>query len=86
MKRTISFYRTPTKKDKYAVIYVRNDTAELERRQVQEPRILLENLYPGAGYHIKVFAVSHGLWSEPHTHFQAVCESSFSFFFLAHEI
>lgn len=49
-------------------------TGEYKTREVSEPRILLENLYPGAGYQIKVFAVSHGLWSEPHTHFQAVCK------------
>ena len=47
---------------------------EFKTREVFEPRILLEGLYPGAGYQIKVFAVSHELWSEPHAHFQAVCE------------
>lgn len=41
-----------------------------------EPRILIENLYPGANYQIKVFAVSHGLRSEPHVHMQAVCKLS----------
>ena len=45
-------------------------------REVTEPRIFLENLYPGASYQIRVFAVSHGLWSEPNTHFQAVCKFS----------
>ena len=61
-----------SKQDKYAVIYIRNDTGESRTREVVEPRILIENLYPGAGYQVKVFAVSHGLWSEPHIHFQAV--------------
>ena len=65
-----------SKQDKYAVMYVRNDTGEMKSREVTEPRILIDGLYPGAAYHIKVYAVSHGLWSEPHTHFQAVCKSS----------
>lgn len=34
----------------------------------------LKNLYPGAAYQLKVFAISHGLLSEPHDYFQAVCE------------
>lgn len=33
----------------------------------------LRNLYPGAAYQLKVFAISHGLLSEPHDYFQAVC-------------
>jgi len=61
-----------SKQDKYAVVYIRNDTGEFRTREVFEPRILLEGLYPGAGYQVKVFAVSHELWSEPHAHFQAV--------------
>jgi len=34
----------------------------------------LRNLYPGAAYQLKVFAISHGLLSEPHDYFQAVCK------------
>ena len=32
----------------------------------------MSKLYPGAGYVIKVFALSHGLLSEPHISFTAV--------------
>lgn len=39
-----------------------------------ETHLLIKNLYPGAGYNIIVFAISHGLYSEPHDYFQAVCE------------
>jgi hypothetical protein len=39
-----------------------------------ESKLVLEDLYPGAGYEVKVFAISHGLRSEPHDYFQAVCE------------
>lgn len=35
----------------------------------------LRNLYPGAAYQLKVFAISHGLLSEPHDYFQAICMS-----------
>lgn len=35
----------------------------------------LRNLYPGAAYQLKVFAISHGLLSEPHDYFQAICKS-----------
>lgn len=34
----------------------------------------LRNLHPGAAYQLKVFAISHGLLSEPHDYFQAVCK------------
>lgn len=33
----------------------------------------LRNLFPGAAYQIKVFAISHGQLSDPHDYFQAVC-------------
>lgn len=39
-----------------------------------ESKLVLEDLYPGAGYEVKVFAISHGLRSEPHDYFQAVCK------------
>lgn len=39
-----------------------------------DSRLVLDNLYPGAGYEVEVFAVSHGLRSEPHDYFQAVCK------------
>lgn len=43
-------------------------------RITNEWRMALKNLYPGAAYQLKVFAISHGLLSEPHDYFQAVCE------------
>lgn len=49
-------------------------TALSVTRQTVDAQVVLEDLYPGAGYEIKVYAVSHGLWSEPHVYFQAVCK------------
>lgn len=43
-------------------------------RITSEWRMALRNLYPGAAYQLKVFAISHGLLSEPHDYFQAVCK------------
>ena len=61
-----------SKQDKYVVIYVRNDTGTPTSVETEEPRVTLEKLYPGAGYEIKVYALSHGLLSEPHISFTAV--------------
>ncbi len=54
------------------MIYVRNDTGKPTSIETREPRVKLENLHPGAGYEIKVYALSHGLLSEPHISFTAV--------------
>lgn len=64
-----------SRQENYLVFIRRNDTASLEPSFVNtttESKLVLRNLYPGAGYHIKVIAVSHGLRSEPHDYFQAV--------------
>ena len=100
-----------SRQEEYAVRYVRNDTEEVQTIKTRTPRIKLENLYPGAGYEIKVkfifevvrdekeniflvvsfitpskngnhnanihsnlqvFALSHGLLSNPHISFTAV--------------
>ncbi|CAL4063294.1 unnamed protein product, partial [Meganyctiphanes norvegica] len=61
-----------SKQEKYAVIYTRNDTVESVTRQISTSHVLLDDLFPGAGYHIKVFAISHGMWSDPHIYTQAV--------------
>ena len=37
-----------------------------------QKRVTLNKLYPGAGYVIQLFALSHGLLSEPHESFTAV--------------
>lgn len=63
-----------SRQDKYEVMYSRNDTGEVKTIWTTESRLVIKNLYPGAGYEIKVFAVSHGLRSEPHTYFLAVCK------------
>lgn len=64
-----------SRQDKYEVQYTRNDTGDRETRVTQDTQIVLRGLYPGSGYEIKVYAVSHeGLRSEPHKHFQAVCK------------
>lgn len=61
-----------SKQDKYEVHCVRNDTMDKIVRNTYDTRIVLNNLYPGAGYSVKVFAISHGLKSEPHEYFQPV--------------
>lgn len=61
-----------SKQEKYAVVYVRNDTGEQTTKETTQTRVRLTNLYPGAGYFIRVFALSHGLLSEPHESFTAV--------------
>ena len=66
-----------SKQDKYEVMYTRNDTNDGKTILTRDSRLVLQNLWPGAGYEIKVFAISHGLKSEPHSYFQAVCEYIF---------
>ncbi|XP_042228695.1 tyrosine-protein phosphatase 10D-like isoform X1 [Homarus americanus] len=65
-----------SRQEKYAVIYIRNDTGVEVTRKTADAHVLLEDLFPGAGYEIKVYAISHGLWSEPHVYFQAVYPNS----------
>ncbi|XP_017783937.1 PREDICTED: tyrosine-protein phosphatase 10D [Nicrophorus vespilloides] len=61
-----------SRQDKYEVECVRNDTNDFILRTTYESRIVLTHLYPGAGYMVKVFAISHGRKSEPHEYFQPV--------------
>ncbi|XP_058822089.1 tyrosine-protein phosphatase 10D isoform X2 [Topomyia yanbarensis] len=61
-----------SRQEKYEVTYTRNDTNDGKTVLTTESRLVFTNLYPGAGYEVKVFAVSHGLRSEPHSYFQAV--------------
>lgn len=63
-----------SRQDKYEVTYYRNDTSEEKTFTTTESRLIIRNLHPGAGYEVKVFAVSHGLRSEPHSYFLAVCK------------
>ncbi|KAG4079096.1 hypothetical protein HA402_001067 [Bradysia odoriphaga] len=61
-----------SRQEKYEVMYATNDTGEVHTIWTNESRLVISNLSPGAGYEVKVFAVSHGLRSEPHAYFQAV--------------
>lgn len=63
-----------SKQDKYEVQWIRNDTNEKSIRTTYDSKIILKHLYPGGGYLVKVFAISHGLKSEPHEYFQPVCK------------
>lgn len=65
-----------SKQEKYEVHCVRNDTVDRIIKTTYESRIVLNNLSPGAAYVVKVFAISHGLRSEPHEYFQPVCKSN----------
>ncbi len=64
-----------SKQDKYVVVYIRYDTGRPVNIETREPRVTLQGLYPGAGYEIKVYALSHSLLSEPHISFTAVYPS-----------
>lgn len=68
-----------SRQDMYEVHYVRNDTLEKHNKSTNVSYIILNNLYPGAGYIVKVFAVSHNVRSEPHEYFQPVCKHKFLF-------
>nr|XP_036218384.1 tyrosine-protein phosphatase 10D isoform X3 [Bactrocera oleae] len=61
-----------SKQEKYEVLYSRNGTSEVRTIDTKDSRLVITNLHAGAGYEVKVFAVSHGLRSEPHAYFQAV--------------
>ncbi|CAB0035818.1 unnamed protein product [Trichogramma brassicae] len=61
-----------SRQEKFEVTHNRNDTGESATTLTTESHIMLEDLHPGAGYEVKVFAISHGLRSEPHSYFQAV--------------
>ena len=61
-----------SKQEKYIVRYVRNDTGRQIEINTTQTRVTLADLYPGAGYEIQLFALSHGLLSEPHESFTAV--------------
>ncbi|XP_063610060.1 tyrosine-protein phosphatase 10D-like [Penaeus indicus] len=61
-----------SRQDGYAVVHIRNDTGESVTHKTVEEQIVLEDLFPGARYEIKVYAISHGLWSDPHAHFHVV--------------
>ncbi len=65
-----------SKWDIYEVFIVRNDTKHEIRKSTLESRLVFRDLYPGALYEVKVFAVSHRLKSEPHSYYQAVCKYS----------
>lgn len=63
-----------SKQEQYEVMYTRNDTGETKTVLTKDTRLVFKNLHPGAGYIVKVFALSNGLKSEPHEYFQAVCK------------
>nr|XP_027194856.1 tyrosine-protein phosphatase 10D-like [Dermatophagoides pteronyssinus] len=61
-----------SKQDSYKIIWIRNDTKEKKERIVRSNWAVLEDLYPGAIYEISVYAISHGLISDPHSYFQTI--------------
>lgn len=65
-----------SRQDTFEVAYSRNDTGERFHRVTREDKILLDDLYAGALYEIKVYAISYGLRSEPHAFHQAVYPNS----------
>ncbi|XP_054716929.1 tyrosine-protein phosphatase 10D-like [Uloborus diversus] len=61
-----------SRQDQYSVMYIRNDTRYLQEKLTKHNFLIISDLYPGAGYEIKVYAISFGLWSEPHSYFQII--------------
>ncbi|KAI1301523.1 Tyrosine-protein phosphatase 10D [Halotydeus destructor] len=61
-----------SRQDSYKVVWLRNDTKHKEETTTKNNWLLLEDLFPGAGYEIKVYAISYGLVSEPHSYFQVI--------------
>lgn len=63
-----------SRQDRYEVHYQRNGTREERTIATNETSLRINYLHPGSGYHVKVHAISHGVKSEPHSYFRAVCE------------
>lgn len=61
-----------SRQDSYSVAWMRNDTGETRMNTTKNNWLLIDNLFSGASYQIKVYAISYGLKSEPHSYFQAV--------------
>lgn len=61
-----------SKQDSYKIIWTRNDTKQRREAVTKNNWMVLDGLYPGAGYEISVSAVSHGLFSDPHSYFQKI--------------
>ncbi len=64
-----------SRQDTYLIQYTRNDTSEPFNQTTGDGQLtILDNIFPGAAYNIQLFAISHDLFSEKHTYFQAVCK------------
>jgi len=63
-----------SRQDRYEVHYQRNGTREERTMATNETSLTIHYLHPGSGYEVKVHAISHGVRSEPHSYFQAVCK------------
>ncbi|KAG9509621.1 Tyrosine-protein phosphatase 10D, partial [Fragariocoptes setiger] len=61
-----------SRQDSYKIGYIRNDTRQRKESVTRENYYVLDNLFPGATYHINVSAISYGLISEPYSYFQTV--------------
>lgn len=61
-----------SRQDSYRVVWIRNDTRAKEETTTRNNWLLLEDLYPGASYEIKVYAISYNLVSEPHSYYQTI--------------
>ncbi|SPP88786.1 blast:Tyrosine-protein phosphatase 10D [Drosophila guanche] len=61
-----------SQQDRYEVHYQRNGTREERTIATNETALTINYLHAGSGYEIKVYAISHGIRSEPHSYFQAV--------------
>ncbi|XP_015930334.2 tyrosine-protein phosphatase 10D isoform X2 [Parasteatoda tepidariorum] len=61
-----------SRQDSYTVTWVRNDTGKVLTNTTKDNWLLIDNLYSGASYEIKVYAISYNLESEPHSYYQTV--------------
>ncbi|GFY75034.1 tyrosine-protein phosphatase 10D [Trichonephila inaurata madagascariensis] len=61
-----------SRQDSYSVVWIRNDTGQVRTNTTKDNWLWIDNLYSGASYEIKVYALSYGLESEPHSYYQTV--------------
>ncbi|KAH8275987.1 hypothetical protein KR018_000494, partial [Drosophila ironensis] len=69
----INWHTDPdSRQDRYEVHYQRNGTREERTISTNETNLIINYLHPGSSYEVKVYAISHGIKSEPHSYFQPV--------------
>ena len=63
-----------SKQDFFRIQWIRNDTGEKFNVTTAENQYYISDLYPGAAYIVKLYAMSHNLSSDPQEYFQPICK------------